>query len=385
MAENNQDKKIMLMYASAGAGHKIACRAIEQALIGNGFKGKIKTVDTLEYMPRIIAGLFSKGYLWAATKTPSLWYAIYEAGSNLSRFKPMAPWQNALLKIILRKVNHLLVEEKPDYIISAYFTSSWLAGRYKYLYNPGCRAATVVTDYGLHTTWIMPNQDRYFVATEDNQIEMAAFAHHTGVDLSKIIVSGIPVEERFTIPKDKHQLKLKYGLDPDRFTVLILAGVYGPEHVEELIDRLAECQSKIQIVVVAKAVFGLNGNIKQKLEARDISYQAYGRISFMEELMAAADVAITKTGGLTSSECFNSGCPLLIYLPYPGQEERNASLFMEQGAAWRIYQLESLPHKVDTLASNPERHQAMIEATGKVIKRDAAAKIAKTVMADLGL
>jgi processive 1,2-diacylglycerol beta-glucosyltransferase len=385
MTDNNRDKKIMLMYASAGAGHKMACKAIEQALIDNGFTGRILSIDTLDHMPKFIAALFSKGYLWAATKTPWLWYAIYESGANLSRFKPMSSWQASLFKLVLRRVNHLVVDEKPDYIISAYFTSSWLAGRYKYLHNPGCKAATVVTDYGLHTTWITPNQDRYFAATEDNRLELSRFSAYTGVGLDKITLAGIPVEKRYTTPKDKHQLKQKYGLDPERFTVLVLAGVYGPDHVYALIDKLAECKSKIQIVVVARAVFDLTGDRKQKLETAGIPYQAYGKIGFMEELMAAADIAITKTGGLTSSECFNSGCPLLIYLPYAGQEERNASLFLEMGAAQRIYQLESLAHKVDQIAGDPAKHQAMVEAAGRVVKPDAADTIAKTVMGDLGL
>jgi UDP-N-acetylglucosamine:LPS N-acetylglucosamine transferase len=60
-------------------------------------------------------------------------------------------------------------------------------------------------------------------------------------------------------------------------------------------------------------------------------------------------------------------------------------LFLEMGAAQRIYQLESLAHKVDQIAGDPAKHQAMVEAAGRVVKPDAADTIAKTVMGDLGL
>ena len=139
-AKNNQHtsghSKILLLYASSGAGHKIACRAIEQALIDGGFSGNIKTIDILDHMPRPIAKLFSKGYLFAATRLPWLWYALYESGSHLCRFKPASIWQTNLLKLVLRRVNRVLQQEKPDYIISTYFTSSWAAARYKAAYDP---------------------------------------------------------------------------------------------------------------------------------------------------------------------------------------------------------------------------------------------------------
>jgi processive 1,2-diacylglycerol beta-glucosyltransferase len=385
MGQRMKDKKILLMYASAGAGHKIACRAIEQAIKSNGFTGEIKSIDTLEHMPKFIANIFSKGYLWMATRVPWLWFALYEGGGKLSGFKPMPSWQSSMMKMILRKVNHLLIEEKPDYIVSAYFTSSWLAGRYKALFDSGCKAATVVTDYGLHPTWIQPNQDRYFVATEDNKIEMAHFDWYTKVDISKIDVAGIPVEERFTTAKDKMALRDKHKFSRDKFTVLILAGVYGPDHVEEIIERLCECRSMIQIIVVASAEFSLRHKVKAALDEKGISCAIYGRITFMEELMALSDVAITKTGGLTSSECMNCGCPLLIYLPYPGQEERNASYFLEKRAAYRIYQLESLAFKVDHLAENPDELTGMITAAKGIVRPDAAQRIAQLVLNDLSI
>lgn len=376
-------KKILLVYASAGAGHKIACKAVEQAIKDNGFTGDVKSIDTLQYMPKPIARIFSEGYLWAATKVPSLWYLIYESGGSLSRFSPISNWQASVLKILLRKVNHLFQAERPDYIISTYFTSSWLAGRYKALHDSNCRAATIVTDYGIHPTWVVPNQNRYFVPSEDIKTELSAFEWYTKVNGSHIVISGIPVEKRFTVPHGRTEMRLKHGLTDDKFTVLILAGVYDLHHIETLIKSVIKCQTDIQIMVVAKREYLLSASLKNKLEEKGIVCRMYGRINFMEELTAAADIAISKTGGLTSSECFNSGCPLFAYMPYPGQEERNASYFLEKGAAWRIYQLESLAEKIDYLASHPEKHHAMVEAARQVIRPNAADMIARTVLSDL--
>lgn len=380
---NGGKKKIILTYASAGAGHKIACRAVEQAIYDNGFAGIVKSIDVLQYMPKPAAKIFSDGYLWAATKLPWLWYLIYESGGSLSKFSPISNWQAAVLKLLLRKVNHIYLSEKPDYIISAYFTASWLAGRYKRLYDSKCMTATIVTDYGIHPTWIIPDQNRYFVATEDMQIELANFEWYTRVNKDKIVTAGIPVEKRFTLPRDKHECRARYNLSQDKFTVLILAGVYGRQHIKALVEALARCSVPIQILVVARQEFSFGDGLLTKLAEKNILFRTYGHIGFMEELMTCADIAITKTGGLTSSECLNSGCPLFVYLPYPGQEERNASIFLERGAAWRIYQLESLPHKIDYLANHPEKHQAMADAAKSIIRPQAADSIARIILEDL--
>ena len=52
--------------------------------------------------------------------------------------------------------------------------------------------------------------------------------------------------------------------------------------------------------------------------------------------MEAADLLITKPGGLTSSEALAmKRLPMLITHPIPGQEERNARYLLKQGVAER--------------------------------------------------
>ena len=378
-----QDKKILLMYGSAGKGHETAIKAIAGALQDKGFDGKIEIVDSLKFMPRLVADLFSRGYLYVASKIPWLWYMMYENRASLSEFEPPPPYQDAFWKIILRKLQAFVKEEKPDYIVSAYFTSSWTAGRYKKLYDPTCRVATVVTDYGIHTVWLAPGQDRYFVATDEIKYEVANLAWYTAAIKENIEVVGIPIEKRFWTPKNKSELLDKYELDRDRFTILLLTAVYGNRHIEEVLLKLTECQSSIQVLLVAAKDFRVDQKIKDVLAAKGIPFREYGLIKFMEDLMAVADVAITKTGGLTSTECLVSGCPLFVYKPYPGQEERNSALFLEKGAAWRIFQIESLPLKVDILARNPEIHARMVKAARDLTRHPAAELIAQTVIDDL--
>ena len=53
----------------------------------------------------------------------------------------------------------------------------------------------------------------------------------------------------------------------------------------------------------------------------------------MQEYMAAADIIVTKPGGLTTAESLASGLAMVIVNPYPGQEMRNTDNLLEQGIA----------------------------------------------------
>lgn len=60
--------------------------------------------------------------------------------------------------------------------------------------------------------------------------------------------------------------------------------------------------------------------------------RAIGFTGEMEKLMAAADLVVTKPGGLTISRCLALGRPMLLASPIPGREEHNAGYTMEEGA-----------------------------------------------------
>ena len=69
----------------------------------------------------------------------------------------------------------------------------------------------------------------------------------------------------------------------------------------------------------------------------------------MHELMAVADLILTKPGGLTSSEALAMGKPLFIINPIPGQEAANSDFLLERGAAAKVNRVEDLPYRIHQL------------------------------------
>ena len=96
----------------------------------------------------------------------------------------------------------------------------------------------------------------------------------------------------------------------------------------------------------------------------------------MDELMAAADVVISKPGGLTASESLARGAAIVIIDPIPGQEARNADFLLENGAAVKVNNLSSLGHKLTTVLSEPGRLEFLRSNSRRIARPHAAFEVA---------
>ena len=99
----------------------------------------------------------------------------------------------------------------------------------------------------------------------------------------------------------------------------------------------------------------------------------------MDKYMAAADLMVGKSGGLTTSEALARALPMALIEPIPGQEERNADHLLEAGAAIRCNNLPAAAWKIATLLDDPHLN-CMREAARKLGKPAAAAAIAEDAL-----
>jgi processive 1,2-diacylglycerol beta-glucosyltransferase len=103
----------------------------------------------------------------------------------------------------------------------------------------------------------------------------------------------------------------------------------------------------------------------------------------MQELMAAADLILTKPGGLTTSEALALGKPLLILNPLPGQEAANSDFLLEEGAAVKVNCVEDLPYKLATLLGSKKITQ-MARTADALGKSGAATSVCAAVLERVG-
>ena len=148
----------------------------------------------------------------------------------------------------------------------------------------------------------------------------------------------------------------------------------GP--VAEILTELDKVAEPFQTVVVT----GRNQELRRSLVTCDRKHPTHllGFASNMHELMAAADLIISKPGGLTTSEALAMGKPLLIVNPIPGQEAANSDFLLERGAAAKVNRIEDLPYRMGQLFSSSKLPQ-MARAAKSLGRPEAAQSICEHI------
>jgi processive 1,2-diacylglycerol beta-glucosyltransferase len=114
---------------------------------------------------------------------------------------------------------------------------------------------------------------------------------------------------------------------------------------------------------------------RQVLAGTALMATVYGFINNVHELMDAADLVISKPGGLSTAEALAKGRPMMIVEPIPGQEQRNAEWLLENGAAVRLHEAVDLPWKLGTLLAAPARLTALTAHAAGLGRPHAATEI----------
>ncbi|HSE24357.1 MAG TPA: glycosyltransferase [Pyrinomonadaceae bacterium] len=368
-------KRILLLSASAGAGHVRAAQALEKAFqqhaAERGADYEIRHVDTLDYTNKVFRHLYSKAYIDLVNKLPEVPGWIYD--------KLDKPWKNERRRLALDKLNtrpfvKLLREYHPDMIVCTHFLPaeivSWLRAKERL----NSRQAIVVTDFDVHAMWLVHHYEHYFVAVEESRVYLETLS----IPANKITVTGIPIDPVFAQRKDKNEMRLKHGLDPERTTILLSAGGFGVGSVEVLIDSILPLHHPAQLI----AICGRNDELKTRLQksakARgnaNVLVKPIGYTTEMDEFMSASDIVIGKPGGLTTSEALAKGLAFVIVNPIPGQEERNSDHLLEAVVGIRCNNLPTLAYKLDKLLADPKRFAAMRKNSRTMGRPNAAREI----------
>src|SRR5215216_2720696 len=373
-------KKVLLLSASAGAGHVRAADAIGKAFkeVGNGEAREVQHLDILNYTNKVFRHLYSKAYIDLVNKLPEVPGWFYD--------KLDKPWKNERRRLALDKLNtrpfvKLLREYHPDLIVCTHFLPAEIVSWLKAKERLASRQVIIVTDFDVHAMWLVHHYERYFVAVDEARVYLETL----GIPPEKITVSGIPIDPVFAIKKDKQEMRAKYSLAPDRTTILLSAGGFGVGSVDALVHSLLPLQHRAQIV----AICGRNEELKErltKLASRikpdaSVLLKPFGYTKEMDELMTASDLVLGKPGGLTTSEALARGLVFVIVNPIPGHEERNSDHLLEGAAAIRCNNLPTLSYKLDRLLADPQRFKSMQANARRMGHPNAAKEIVEQLAA----
>jgi UDP-N-acetylglucosamine--N-acetylmuramyl-(pentapeptide) pyrophosphoryl-undecaprenol N-acetylglucosamine transferase len=205
---------------------------------------------------------------------------------------------------------------------------------------------------------------------------------------AQVLVTGCPLRSGFN-DADRRRGIRALGLDEYKKTLVVMGGSAGAQSINEvicsLIERLEEFSGDWQVVHLAgRANLDV---VRRSYVGTGISSTVLGYWDQMADLLAAADLVVGRSGGVSVAEYAAAGVPS-ICVPYPYHKDRqqhlNAAALADAGGAVVVEQLREhcataavLWEKLRQLMADGQRRKLMADACRRVAVSDAAGRIAK--------
>jgi processive 1,2-diacylglycerol beta-glucosyltransferase len=362
--------RVLVLSASAGAGHLRAAEAIEKAIRHRGAATDVQHLDVLKYTNQVFRHVYSKAYIDLVNKAPEILGWLYDYMDDPK--KNDDPVRMAFDRLNANPFIRYLQRYKPDVAICTHFLPSGIISWLKEKGKVKVLNSVVVTDFDVHAMWLCRHAEQYFVALDETKVHLKAL----GVPDPLTTVSGIPIDPVFAVRKDKRAMRRKHGLEDGRFTILVSAGGFGVGPVGHLMKALSQLGHPARIVAICGRNEALRAELSEAVRtfpnSSGVTFTLLGFTTEMDEFMTAADLFVGKPGGLTTSEALAKGLPMVVINPIPGQEERNSDHLLEEGVAIRCNNLPALAYKIDALLNTPGKLTQMAENARRLGKPNAA-------------
>jgi 1,2-diacylglycerol 3-beta-galactosyltransferase len=311
-------KRILILMADYGYGHRSAANAIAQALQEtHGEDCQVEIVNPM-YDARAPAVLRDgeEGYNKIVRAAPELYKLGYDIGETRVVSGIV---KNGFTMMLLNTLREILHEKQPDIIVCTYPSYQEILAAIFTLEKIHIPLITVVTDLAtVNRLWFHRVADLCVVPTQT----VYDLAIEAGLPAEKVKIIGIPVRpDLLKRNQDQAEIRRSQGWREDLFTVLAI----GSQRVEHLYDALWILNHSgfpLQLAIAA----GGDEEFYQRCQETEwhVETHIYDFVTEMGTFMRAADSVLGKAGGLTVSESLACGLPMILVDVIPGQETGNA-------------------------------------------------------------
>jgi processive 1,2-diacylglycerol beta-glucosyltransferase len=363
--------RVLILTASYGSGHNAAAASLATAFADRG-----AAVTVVDHFRELVHPAFDRAsravYMALLRRAPMVWGAAYALGDWLPSDSPLA---FGMTRIGIGRLAALLDALEPDAVVSVHATP---AAAMSALASEGRRLpphTTVVTDFVAHSQWLARGIDRYCVADADVGHEFVA----RGIPRERVVVTGVPVRAEFDAAADSGAARQALGLTARLPVVLAMAGSNGSVgRLPDVAWALTRLTRPVQAVLVAGRDEALAETLTRQTVGTGV--QVLGFVPEVRSLMAAADLLITKAGGMTLAEAIAAELPMLLYGSLPGQERHNERFAARAGIALAARSKRELVRLLERALAEPETLEHLRESVRRVRHPHAAQRIVAAVV-----
>lgn len=311
-------KKILYLFSDTGGGHRAGARALINAV--EETKPAAYDQEMIDVFAQCsgFLNIFAKLYAPVIKYTPKMWGMLYYFLDDQDKLEQL---EKMSAPFILKELTHFILTSKPDVIVSVHPMVNHLT--VQAIKESGLKIPFIVVvmdPVTLHRAWVTPLADLYIVATQDAKDLAVKF----GLPEPKVKIEGMPIDPKFSkSQKGKEDLRIEDGLDPNKFTVLLMGGGEGAGGMLDIIKEVEASGLDVQMIIIAGRNKQLETKLKKEEEKFRMKLKIYGFTDQVHKIMAQSDLIITKAGPGTIAEALAMNLPIIITSWIPGQEEGN--------------------------------------------------------------
>jgi processive 1,2-diacylglycerol beta-glucosyltransferase len=371
--------RVLLLHASVGTGHKRAAEALRKAFEQRQ-PGQVRVEDVLDHTPKFFRIAYARSYLELTDHAPLVWGYFYTQADK----DDLGEMTNNIRKLVesigTSDLKELLKQFLPDIIICTHFLPMELLVTLKRKAQLPQPVYCVITDHVAHTFWTYTDIDGYFVGSPKVREQLI----ERGVSARQISVTGIPIDPDIAQPKERDIERATLRLPPaedDQKVMTLFGGGMPAQSVRKIAKGLLNSSIKGTLIIPA----GRNETLQQELadlqRSPTLDLRILGYIDYVDSLITASDLVITKAGGLIISEVLARGVPLIVIDPILGHEEWNADYVVVSGSGIQLRMSASVPEAVQRLMARPHVLEEMRQCAQDAGRPRAAHEIAESVIA----
>jgi len=378
---NSNAPKILIISSDTGGGHRSAAAAIVAGIrkLVEGESYAIRVVRAVEESHHITAKLVAL-YNWIL-RNKQHWMKYYFWAINRFRPETREFFQKRCIgyarSLFERWCPHVVVSVHPltQHIFARVLKELGLAQRIPLV--------TIVTDpyYGFWKGWACDDVTLYLVATEEARDQLIDY----GISASRIKVSGMPVHPKFDFPGEQaaQAARTALGLDADKFTVFVNAGWEGGGNIPQIFRELVRGELDVQAIFLAGRNDALRNEAEMLASEARFPVKVIGYSDEVEKLMRAANVMISKLGGLTTFEALNCRVPIIADATTPPmpQEAGTANMVVKRGAAVMLQKASDVVPVVRRMIDDSKHYASLRAATITLAIPNATKRIVEEIAA----
>lgn len=370
--------KVLVLTCSTGEGHNSAAYAVLESLRDMG--AFCEVVDAFTFGSSTSSAILTSSFTSIVTRAPNVFGVAYKAGEFYSSTGLPSPVYHANT-LYAKNLHEYISENDFDAVVCTHLFPMEALTYIKRTYELNAKCYAVLTDYTCIPFLKDTDLDAYFLPHQRLVTECV----ECGMDKSRLYVTGLPVVKRFHERMTKEEARNYLVIPTDRQMYLIMTGGLGCGNVIDLCKEILKSTgAHASIYVLA----GRNNDLHEEIQKRFFGDERIQTVTFTQRVniyMNAADVLISKPGGISSTEAAVANVPLIHAMAIPGCESKNAEFFSNMGMSYYAETAKDAARYADMLIVDKTAAEKMISAQIENIDPHGAEHIAAFVVRDTNL